>query len=384
MLLKMVSNNGNVKRKVQSDLRGFIATETGSPISDHSTDEHNLTPVNICVFVKGSITRQTYKDWEAGVKLQITNREIMMTSKFQKQNDFIIAGANCKKELFLNWTKTEEITDGMSIVKPDWIVESLKAESLVEPQPYKHDLCVKKEVALDEVELKEKHAKYGRHTTFKPRKIATADEIDAANAKDMPQPPLKKQRHRKKSTTPGTDITTEEPTINVNKHITDILESLQKAYESSGDRWRSVTYKRAAAIIKHQPLITDVSQLDGIPGIGKSTKEKVGEIIATGSLGKLEEFKGDIKLNIIQEFTNIFGVGDKTAEILYNKGYRSIEDLRERGTSQLTAAQRIGLARYEDLLEKIPREETAQIHEAIDKHVQKSVFCLRQNYITTF
>ena len=87
----------------------------------------------------------------------------------------------------------------------------------------------------------------------------------------------------------------------------------------------------------------------GIRGVGQSTKDKIIEILTTGKLLKLENFQNDKKVQCIISFANIWGVGSKTAHQLYNKGYRSIEDLRK-SPDVLTGQQKIGMAYCTDKL----------------------------------
>ena len=66
-------------------------------------------------------------------------------------------------------------------------------------------------------------------------------------------------------------------------------------------------------------------------------------------------------IKIIQDLSNIYGVGPSKANELISK-YKisSVEDLREKyekDNSILNDKQKIGLDYYEDLLKRIPRKE---------------------------
>jgi DNA polymerase/3'-5' exonuclease PolX len=41
-------------------------------------------------------------------------------------------------------------------------------------------------------------------------------------------------------------------------------------------------YKKCAAILKQRPAVHDVSQLEGVRGIGKSIRDKIQEILESG------------------------------------------------------------------------------------------------------
>ena len=71
--------------------------------------------------------------------------------------------------------------------------------------------------------------------------------------------------------------------------------------------------------------------------------------------------KTDPKIHVLLSFCKIWGVGPSKAAELYDKGFKSIDELRQQGQEYLNAQQRIGLLRYEDLLEKMSREEAAEI-----------------------
>lgn len=60
----------------------------------------------------------------------------------------------------------------------------------------------------------------------------------------------------------------------------------------------------------------------------------------------------------------VWGIGPKLALKLYKQGIRSIDDLRK-NQHLLTDIQKIGLKYYEDIKDRIPREEVTLIHEKI-------------------
>lgn len=80
-----------------------------------------------------------------------------------------------------------------------------------------------------------------------------------------------------------------------------------------------------------------------------------------GSLNKLEQLSNRPGTHSKMLFAEIWGVGPKAAQSLVDLGYSSIDELRQRGASDLTIQQRIGLAHYEDFKQRIPREEVDEI-----------------------
>ena len=99
--------------------------------------------------------------------------------------------------------------------------------------------------------------------------------------------------------------------------------------------------------------ITTVSQISKLPGLGSTITSKLQEYVDTGKLNKLEKEK----TNPIVLLTGVYGIGPKKAEELVKQGITTIDQLRESKEDVLNEAQRVGLQHYEDILERIPRNE---------------------------
>lgn len=62
-----------------------------------------------------------------------------------------------------------------------------------------------------------------------------------------------------------------------------------------GAKMKGVAYKKvSAALAAHGDAITGGKQAAALPGIGKSSAEKIDEFLATGKIQKLEDYKNDI------------------------------------------------------------------------------------------
>ncbi|KAM8911869.1 DNA polymerase lambda isoform 1-T1 [Lycaon pictus] len=155
--------------------------------------------------------------------------------------------------------------------------------------------------------------------------------------------------------------------VNHNPHITEKLEVLAKAYSVQGDKWRALGYAKAINALKsfHKP-VTSYQEAFGIPGIGKRMAEKIVEILESGHLRKLDHISESVP--ILELFSNIWGAGTKTAQMWYQQGYRTLEDIRNQAS--LTTQQAIGLKHYDDFLERIPREEATEIEQTVRKSAQ--------------
>ncbi|NXS58449.1 DPOLL polymerase, partial [Brachypteracias leptosomus] len=149
---------------------------------------------------------------------------------------------------------------------------------------------------------------------------------------------------------------------NHNQHITEKLEVLAKAYSVQGDKWRALGYSKAINALKsyHKP-VTSYQEACKIPGIGKRMAEKILEILESGHLRKLDHISESVP--VLELFTNIWGAGVKTAQMWYQQGFRTLDDVRTKAT--FTSQQAVGLKHYSDFLERMPRGEAAEIEQTV-------------------
>ncbi|XP_033825310.1 DNA polymerase lambda [Periophthalmus magnuspinnatus] len=149
---------------------------------------------------------------------------------------------------------------------------------------------------------------------------------------------------------------------NFNKHITDKLEVLAKAYSHQGDKWRALSYSKAVNSLKsyHKP-VTSYQEACQIPGIGNKMADKIDEIMESGHLRKLDHIGEAVP--VLEMFTNIWGAGAKTAQLWYQQGFRTLEDISTK--AHLNHNQKIGLKHYKDFLERMPREEAGVIEKMV-------------------
>ncbi|XP_036026772.1 DNA polymerase lambda isoform X2 [Onychomys torridus] len=106
---------------------------------------------------------------------------------------------------------------------------------------------------------------------------------------------------------------------------------------------------------------TPAQEACSIPGIGRRMAEKILEILESGHLRKLDHISDSVP--VLELFSNIWGAGTKTAQMWYHQGFRNLEDIRS--LSSLTAQQAIGLKHYDDFLDRMPREEAAEIEQTV-------------------
>ncbi|KAL3683505.1 hypothetical protein R1sor_001527 [Riccia sorocarpa] len=167
---------------------------------------------------------------------------------------------------------------------------------------------------------------------------------------------------------------------NLNKNVTAIFDELKNIYgDALGDDRRSFSYYKANSVLEKLPFkITRPDQVKGLPAIGKSMQDQIMEIVKTGKSSRLEHFKHDEKVKAVSLFGAVWGIGPSTAQKLYDKGHRTLEDLQHE--ESLTSPQKFGLKFHDDINKKIPRHEVADMERLVQIHSESvtpgiSVLC---------
>ena len=149
----------------------------------------------------------------------------------------------------------------------------------------------------------------------------------------------------------------------LNESLVTILGKLAEMKTDNPFRSRAYTTAQET-IMDIQEDITDVEQLRGRPGIGSTIMEKLTEFVKTGKVAKLEQYQA----NPVSIFSEIYGVGPKKAAELVAQGITTIAQLRK-NPQLLNATQKVGLQYYEDILERIPRQEIDEYNGVFHKVV---------------
>ncbi|ONI30578.1 hypothetical protein PRUPE_1G259900 [Prunus persica] len=195
----------------------------------------------------------------------------------------------------------------------------------------------------------------------KPKKLRSSSPDDLAHTSipKTPESPNKDQITALQSAVPYNPP-------DLNKNITQIFGKLINIYRALGDDRRSFSYYKAVPVIEKLPFkIQSVDQVKDLPNIGKSMQDHIQEIVTTGKLSKLEHFETDEKVRTLALFEEIWGVGPATALKLYEKGHRTLDDLKNEDS--LTNSQKLGLRYYDDIKQRIPRHEAEEMEHLLQK-----------------
>lgn len=153
---------------------------------------------------------------------------------------------------------------------------------------------------------------------------------------------------------------------NPNARTIEVLQSMCDYYNRISDHWRTTAYRKAIATLKRQNTrITTAEEAYHLPNVGKRLAEKIEEIVTTDSLRRLEYAQDSPLDRVLATFLKIYDVGTGRANKWISKGYRTLDDLKQK--ANLTPNQRIGIDHYDDLNTRIPRSEVAALGDYIKK-----------------
>ena len=150
---------------------------------------------------------------------------------------------------------------------------------------------------------------------------------------------------------------------NPNNRTIDVLQQMADYYDRIKDHWRLIAYRRAIAALRNETRkILTKEEAFAIPFIGERLAAKIEEIVWTNRLRRLENANLEPSDRVLQTFMNIYGVGYAEASLWVDQGHRTLQDLVAK--APLTKNQKIGIAHYDDFLQRIPRAEVTR-HETL-------------------
>ncbi|XP_008287148.1 DNA polymerase lambda [Stegastes partitus] len=324
-------------------------------------------------------------------RCQIFQRQIQQNggqteSSFSPSVTHVVVDDNMDSGRALRLLKVDCMPPGVQLVKCTWLSLCISEKELMDESSYSL-LSPKRDSETQHENTDEELANVRpvAETTVEPTQTAPDSkeegqgEEDGVSQNDLEA--LITGQHPKEETpgpsvNPDPDIAAQKPisgkwvcaqssqskSNNFNKHITDKLEVLAKAYTHQGDKWRALGYSKAVNALKsyHKP-VTSYQEACQIQGIGKRMADKIDEIMESGHLRKLDHIGEAVP--VLELFNNIWGAGAKTAQMWYQQGFRTLEDVRTK--AHLSNAQKIGLKHYNDFLDRMPRDEAAAIEKVV-------------------
>jgi DNA polymerase/3'-5' exonuclease PolX len=131
------------------------------------------------------------------------------------------------------------------------------------------------------------------------------------------------------------------------------------------DVFRARAYDKAATQIRlfgrqNGRDISSEADVRSLHGMGAKMVAKLIEMLHTGKLRQAEEARANGRSEAVAELMGVWGAGRAHCNRWFDEGVRSLADLRRRtseGSLKLTDNQMVGMRHYEDLGERIPRQE---------------------------
>lgn len=146
-----------------------------------------------------------------------------------------------------------------------------------------------------------------------------------------------------------------------------IFSALEENAKFNDNKFQLRVYVNVNKILSKMSEDSELMNISQYKGVGKGVKDKIEEIMETGTCNAYEKIKDltDEKKKEIkakQLFMDIHGVGPQHANKLIKAGFLTIEDLKkEKDISKyLNDVQQLGLKFYEDMNKRIPYNEIAK------------------------
>jgi DNA polymerase/3'-5' exonuclease PolX len=152
------------------------------------------------------------------------------------------------------------------------------------------------------------------------------------------------------------------------------------------DEVRYLAFKKASAALKCLPFpVTNIDEVSNIRDIGQHSKKVIQEILDEGISSEVKKIENSVWFKTMRLFTNVYGIGPKTAKQWYEIGLRSIEEVINSDSAIKIQHKRVihGLAFYDDLNEPMTRLEANRILAIVRKEI-KSKFSLDHMKIEIF
>lgn len=150
--------------------------------------------------------------------------------------------------------------------------------------------------------------------------------------------------------------------------ILEMLEVMRKKETAAKEFFKAKAYATAAKnITSLNKPICNISDLDGVKGVGDKIRAKILELMETGKVVAAELPESS---ELVSELMKIHGIGPSKAKTLIEThGIKSIAALQE-NDYLLNDKQKIGLKYWRDFQERIPRKEMLVHQELLTNVIQ--------------
>uniref|UniRef100_A0A8C2NDR3 DNA polymerase mu n=1 Tax=Capra hircus TaxID=9925 RepID=A0A8C2NDR3_CAPHI len=125
-----------------------------------------------------------------------------------------------------------------------------------------------------------------------------------------------------------------------------------------------------------RPVLLDISWFTESMAAGQPVpvecRHRLEELLEHGVCDEVERIRLSERYQTMKLFTQIFGVGVRTADQWYQKGLRTLDDLQEE-SHRLTQQQKAGLQHHQDLSALILRSEVEALQQVVEAAVTQAL-----------
>ncbi|KAJ8359815.1 hypothetical protein SKAU_G00163400 [Synaphobranchus kaupii] len=165
---------------------------------------------------------------------------------------------------------------------------------------------------------------------------------------------------------------------NHNKIFTEAFDILVENAEFCENEGPCLAFMRATSVLKSLPgAVCHLADLQGVPCLGDQTRAVIEEILDSGVSSKVKDILSNDRYRTLKLFTSVFGVGPKTAEKWYRKGFHTFEDILADQSIHLNKMQKAGFLYYDDISKSVSKVEA----EAVGRMVMDIVRSIVPNAI---
>ncbi|XP_065795838.1 DNA-directed DNA/RNA polymerase mu isoform X5 [Muntiacus reevesi] len=125
-----------------------------------------------------------------------------------------------------------------------------------------------------------------------------------------------------------------------------------------------------------RPALLDISwfteSMEAGQPVPVECRHRLEELLEHGACEEVERVRLSERYQTMKLFTQIFGVGVRTADQWYRKGLRTLDDLREE-SQRLTQQQKAGLQHHQDLSAPILRSDVEALQQVVEAAVRQAL-----------
>lgn len=165
--------------------------------------------------------------------------------------------------------------------------------------------------------------------------------------------------------------------------ITNYLTTLLDAEKLNKQPFKVRAYRNAIDTINTLENIEDANSIKGLPGIGVKIYDKINNYFISGKIKEVNTVPINDKVILQNQLLNIYGIGPTKAKELLSKITRFEDLYLEKNKELLNNKQKIGLAYYNDLLQKIPYKE-AEEHNIYINSILKNMKVTEYHMVGSF